>query len=87
MHYPKARAWWWRFAWWRVQRCAMCGMPWTCDEAVKDRNRARLAAIRNDRTGAWGVTRDWPAQAYEQVGRAGNMTPAQLRRSQGRPAA
>ena len=87
MHYPRAFAWWERMTWWRARRCAVCGLKWMCDEAIKDRNRKRINAVRNDRTGAWGAVHTWPTAAYEQVGRAGNMTPAQLRRSQGGNAA
>ena len=87
MHYPREREWWERLLWWRPRRCNVCGTRWVCDEALKERLRKRSEAVRNDRTGAWPVVHDWPTQAYEQVGRAGNMTPAQLRRSQGgRPA-
>ena len=84
MHYPRAREWWERLAWWRPHVCAGCGTRWECDEIKKERLRKRSDAVRNDRTGAWTAVQGWPTRAYEQVGRAGNLTPAQFRRAQGR---
>ncbi|MEV4642804.1 hypothetical protein AB0J80_36230 [Actinoplanes sp. NPDC049548] len=89
MHYPRAYAWWERLAWWRLRRCAACGVQWPCDEAKKERLRKRLNSVRFDRIGAWAPVvsvHQWQTQAYEQVGRVGNMTPAQLNRSRGNAA-
>ncbi|GAB1694931.1 hypothetical protein KRM28CT15_67340 [Krasilnikovia sp. M28-CT-15] len=81
-HYPRAQAWWERLAWWRARRCAVCGMPWLCDEATKARMRKRSQVVRNDHTGAWASVQ---TQAFPQVGRAGWLTPAQTHRAGGPP--
>ncbi len=85
MHYPRERARWWR---WRARTCGACGVRWPCDEAKKARLRTQ---IKPDEIGAWGVQPtaishigSWsasPTMAYPQVGRAGNLTPAQARRA------
>jgi hypothetical protein len=80
MHYPRSQTWWERLVWWRRRRCAACGVPWMCDEAQKDRLRARSPRIHDDRTGAWAAdaTMEYPA-----VGRAGYPTLAQAWRGNG----
>lgn len=55
MHYPRSRARWERLLWWRGPRCGACGVPWMCDEAMKERLRSQSPRVRNDRTGAWAT--------------------------------
>lgn len=74
-HYPRTlpRRWMWR-----ADRCGVCGLKWPCDEAKRERVRARYAPT--DGTGAWSAqhTGAWP-----EVGRAGTLTPAQQYRATG----
>ena len=78
-HYPRSQTRWERFLR-RRPRCAACGLPWTCDEAARERLRALSPQVRNDHTGAW------PAEvtaAYPAVGRAGYPTAGQAWRGNG----
>ncbi|GAB1689423.1 hypothetical protein KRM28CT15_12260 [Krasilnikovia sp. M28-CT-15] len=75
MHYPRARS---RWQFWVRRQCAVCGLPWKCDEAVRQDVRARFAP--GDRTATW---QRLPTQAWPQVGRPGALTPAQDYRANG----
>lgn len=72
MHYPR------RLRWFSLHagRC-VCGLLWPCPDAGLERARERYAAV--DRNGAWTVQ----TAVYPQVGRAGNLTPAQRHRARG----
>jgi hypothetical protein len=79
MHYPRSQTRWAQI-FWRRRRCAVCGLPWTCDEAQKERLRAQSLRVRNDSTSAWYAE---VTAAYPAVGRAGYPTAAQAWRGHG----
>jgi hypothetical protein len=73
-HYPREQSRWDRVLPWRRATCATCGLPWMCDEAIKEAHHARMSAIRDDKTGSWSSMN---TLAYPQLGQTGTFTAAQ----------
>lgn len=81
---PKAANHWRWIAWLRRRRCTECGLRWPCPDEKVRRVKHRAALAANQRAiGRASVTAARPMES----GRAGNLTPAQVWRANGRHSA